>query len=268
MNTIKYLFFVLFFVTGSSVFAGNPVDKDTISFYLNRWPLDVNFTIKGRNIRIDKGDGKFYYPETQIPDSISELEFFFSSHRQFTIAGESITDFKYMYDQVIDLDLRRCPSLKNLTLGCIIDSMDLSGNPNLERYICNGCRFNKSQLLDLSHNPELLNLTLIQSTLTALELSKNIKLDTLICERTRIKKLDLSNNTMLSYIRLLSSYFSPQEFNSFLYSLHGNEIPEKKKECLLLYIYPLKIDWENGFIWNENEKVSFDKNILKEKKWW
>ena len=268
MKSIKYLFFALFFATSLSVFAQNPVDKDSISMEFRPRITDISFSVKGQNIWVDMGDGVFNEHEHQIADSTNELTFSFKLRGMVVkIVGEPITDFTYMYEQVVDLDLRRCPSLKNLTLGCIVDSMDLSGNPNLERYVCNGCRFNKTQLLDLSHNPELLKLKLLQNPITALDVSKNIKLDTLFCEFTRIKKLDLSNNTMLSFIRLWNSYFSPQEFKSFLYSLPDNEIPGKKKELLIINLYPLKIDWENGFIWNENEKVSFDKNILKKKKW-
>lgn len=267
MIQLKYFFFVLCLLPGLSVFAGNPVEKDTIRFKIKRWPYDAVFSVKGQNIQVDAGDGKFNEPEHQISDSTHEVTFSFRSSGLLTIVGELITDFSYMYDHVIDLDLRRCQSLKNLTLGCIIDSMDLSGNPNLERYVCNGCRFNKSQLLDLSHNPELLKLRLFQTSLTALDLSRNTKLDSLYCDFTRIDKLDLSNNTKLSYIDLGHTPLWPQAFKDFLYSLHDNEIPGKKKELKLIYFYSFKIDLEKGILWNEKEKVSFDKNILKEKEW-
>ena len=100
---------------------------------------------------------------------------------------------------------------------------------NLEYFHCNECSFKNLQHLDMSHKPELTYLRLFLTTFTSLDISQNIKLDTFLCEYTKIESLDLSNNRMLSYISLDRNNFSPQELKSVFYSLHDNQIPGKKK---------------------------------------
>ena len=265
MKPIKYLFFALCFVSTFAVYARSSVEQDTIIIKKNE-RFDVFFSAKGQNLRIEPY--QLSQNECQISDSIITCRI--SEVQRGGIAyiiGDSITEFSCSSSPHLDLNLRRCPSLRKLTLKGFINSLDLSGNINLEYFHCNECDFKKLQHLDMSHNPELAYLRLYFSTLTSLDISQNIKLDTFRCEITKIKNLDLSNNRMLSYISLGRNSFSPQELKSVFYSLHDNQIPGKKKEFIFFDISPLKIDFENGIIWNEEEKVYFDKNILKDRKW-
>ena len=159
MKPIKYLLFALCFASTFAVSARSPVEQDTIKIKITG-RYDAFISAKGRNLKIEKTNFDLRHIDYQISDSTNEMSFTwpFSNIQQGGIAyiiGDSITEFSCSSSRSIDLDLRRCPSLRKLTLTGNIDSLDLSGNTNLEYFDCNECSFKNLQHLDMSHNPEL-----------------------------------------------------------------------------------------------------------------
>ncbi len=125
----------------------------------------------------------------------------------------------YIESQITSLKLNRNPALKKLVLKyCKLDTLDLSGNPEL---VLLDCWLNLSELdvshctkleslyvsspiteLDLSCNPRLTELS-VNADLTELDLSHNPELTLLQCDGNELRTLDLS---MLPALERLCCY--------------------------------------------------------------
>ncbi len=76
-----------------------------------------------------------------------------------------------------------------------MESIDLSGNPKLKKFICNGSMFTS---LDLSANSALEELNCYSCKIQSLDVTRCEKLKTLNCSSNYLETLDVSGNLGLT----------------------------------------------------------------------
>lgn len=95
------------------------------------------------------------------------------------------------------VDILHCPALLYLKSVCT-EQINISANPLLKGLICNDCGL---ETLDLSHNPALEVLWCRSCrNLTKLNLSHNVALRELNIAFSGVKKLGLSNRSVLQWV--------------------------------------------------------------------
>ena len=98
------------------------------------------------------------------------------------------------------LDISKNGALKyldctgNQGLDSFLETLDLSGNPELELLFLLG---NELMGLDVVHNPNLQKIECSRNWIPELDLSANLLLSELTCKNNLLKSLDLSVNTAL-----------------------------------------------------------------------
>ena len=120
-----------------------------------------------------------------------------------------LESFKCWYGNFSELDLSANTSLKTLNLaGCLgLQSLDLSGNPNLTYVRCQGGVSSVTgevlghlSSLNVSNNPALTYLRVDQNALTSLDVSNCTALVNLFCGQNQLSTLDISANAALEQL--------------------------------------------------------------------
>lgn len=103
--------------------------------------------------------------------------------------------------EVTSVDVSNNPMLYSLNVSqTSITSLNLSNNPALEVLVCAECNLLTS--LDVSNNPELIEINFDKGAFSAaVDISKNSKLEYLLCNSNNLTSLDLSNSPSLQHIK-------------------------------------------------------------------
>ena len=133
--------------------------------------------------------------------------------------------FSYYGTTLSSIDLSHNPKLKNLDIGSESPlEYDLGLLTNLEQLGIRGPLANNS--LELSNNPKLYEIYLVDSNITSLDVSQNPNLEILDIMNTNISSLDLSNSPKLKRIGLYNTGISTLDISNCpllkrWYSRHG-----------------------------------------------
>ncbi len=141
--------------------------------------------------------------EKTFPDSIfrSEMQKYYDNNKDGKLgeAELAITNLDVSGFGIKNLKgVEFFTSLKELyCYDCLITSLDLSVNPELELVFCwnNGLK-----TLNVSNNKKLKILSCDYNELTKLDVSKNTALSFLCCNENNLTTIDLSKNTALTYL--------------------------------------------------------------------
>ena len=115
-------------------------------------------------------------------------------------SNNSLVNLDFANNNVSSINLTQNTALKSLDAsGNPFLSIDLSNNVNLSYLALVGTDIN---VLDVSNNVELTFLSIAAcNSLASIDLTNNVKLDTLDCAQSGVLSLDLSNNTNLTWLR-------------------------------------------------------------------
>ncbi len=112
-----------------------------------------------------------------------------------------VADAGYMKIEAIDLS--ECQELETLRIWAMIESLDITKNPNIKSIYA---RRGSVQCLDFSKSSELEKLELEGGEIQSLDLTHCVKLSSLNIEEIKeLEKLDLSRCPRLSQIRLFKN---------------------------------------------------------------
>ena len=153
--------------------------------------------------------------------------------RYLTLAGCGLTE----------LDISKNGMLKHLEctgdegLGSFLETLDLSGNPELETLICGG---NELSRLDLSNNPLLLKVSVSRNRIPELDLSANLLLSELKCTNNLLKKLNLRVNTTLVTMVSCGNQLSTLDLsqNTKLRLIGFDNMPSMGEVCVWALPFP------------------------------
>lgn len=141
------------------------------------------------------------------------------------------------------LDVSKNGALKHLDcsgnegLDSFLESLDLSGNPELEALIVPG---NELGALDVSQNPGLLKIDCSRNRLREMNLSANLLLNHLTCTNNFLKSLDLSLNTKLQVMTSCGNQLSTLNLsqNTLLKIIGFDNMPSITEVCVWTLPFP------------------------------
>lgn len=112
----------------------------------------------------------------------------------------------------------------SLGAGNLLASIDVSKNAKL-KYLNVGNN-NIADTVDVSHNPELVELVVNENEITSLDVSSNLKLTTLIADTNHLTSLDLTQNPNLRTLTIIRNDISEIDLskNTKLYTLTIDDI--------------------------------------------
>lgn len=194
-NELKYICLILLIGT-SQCKKTDPVDAVSIP--------DPNFRSALFELGVDaNGDGFISKDEAEATTTLS----LGPSGIQDLTGLEAFLNLDTLVVQVNPLmppDLSENKALVYLNLtGCGLTQLDVSNNSALSYLNCTGNEGLNSFLetLDLSGNPELESLFLVGNELTGLDLNHNPLLNKIDCSRNRLSDLDFSKNLVLTELK-------------------------------------------------------------------
>ena len=170
----------------------------------------VFIKLRKGSCRIDWGDGKstplFTYKEDWLSANHTYPSGCKISKEPFEITITSLEDniIGFRADSgdmmVSDVDIRECQSLEYLCSSWLIEKLDVTTNPGIREIDVRG---DAADLIDLSRSSELESLICNYSNRKSLNLSRCNKLTYLECVgNSHLKKLVVSNNSMLNEVLL------------------------------------------------------------------
>lgn len=168
----------------------------------NKFIIEISFYNCGQLETVRLSQNKIQKIDLRTLPALKEIHVTDNAFTEIDLSGaENLEEFYCGWNKISELDTKKNPKLTVLTCyNTDIKKLDISGNPELEVLTAGDNTYTSPIILE--NNAKLKSLDLENCKLTALDITKLSKLETLRFKGNNITEIDLTGNIFLTYLDL------------------------------------------------------------------